>query len=124
MSVNGSTSAYISSCVGTQQLIWIDSEAFDQAIEIANQCLHTDRETAIQALEYATSLYAGTFLPNRIFEDWSSLERERLQLLAINAMISLGELKLESNPTESIRLAQEALLIDAACEVSKSRFKS
>lgn len=96
--------------------IWIDSEAFDQAIELANYTLSTDRDTAIQALEFATDLYKGSYLPNRIFEDWSSLERERLQLLAINAMIALGEIKLESNPTESIRLAQEALLIDATWE--------
>lgn len=96
--------------------IWIDSEAFDQAIEIANHYQQTDTATAIQALEFATSLYKGSYLPNRIFEDWSSLERERLQLLAINAMISLGEKKLNSNPDESIRLAQEALLIDSTWE--------
>lgn len=96
--------------------IWIDSEAFDQAIEIANHNIQKDIETAIEALEFATNLYKGSYLPNRIFEDWSSAERERLQLLAINAMISLGELKLESNPEESIRLAQEALLIDLTWE--------
>ena len=99
-----------------EEKIWIDSEAFDQAIEIANHYQQTDEETAIEALEFATSLYKGSYLPNRIFEDWSSLERERLQLLAINAMISLGEKKLETNPDESIRLAQEALLIDSTWE--------
>jgi len=96
--------------------IWIDSEAFDQAIEIANHNHQADEQTTIEALEFATSLYKGSYLPNRIFEDWSSLERERLQLLAINAMISLGEMNLETNPEESIRLAQEALLIDVTWE--------
>ena len=99
-----------------EEKIWIDSEAFDQAIEIANQFQGRDNETVIKALELATSLYKGSYLPNRIFEDWSSLERERLQLLAINAMITLGEMKLDSNPEESIRLAQEALLIDSTWE--------
>ena len=96
--------------------VWIDAAAFDKAIEIANHCKDSDEETMIEALEYAANLYKGTYLPNRIFEDWSSLERERLQLLAINAMISLGELLLESNPEESIRLAQEALRIDSTWE--------
>ncbi len=96
--------------------IWIDSEAFDQAIKIANHYQQSDPQTTIEALEFATNLYRGSYLPNRIFEDWSSLERERLQLLAINAMITLGELKLDTNPEESIRLAQEALLIDYTWE--------
>lgn len=96
--------------------IWIDSEAFDQAIKIANHYQKIDSETTIEALDFATSLYQGSYLPNRIFEDWSSLERERLQLLAINAMIALGEMKLDTNPEESIRLAQEALLIDSTWE--------
>ena len=99
-----------------EENVWIDAEAFDQAIQIANRAMNDDPETAIQALEYASSLYDGTYLPNRIFEDWSSLERERLQLLAINAMISLGEMKLSANPEESIRLAQEALIIDSTWE--------
>jgi len=96
--------------------VWIDSEAFDRAVEIANHYKSSDHDLTIEALEYATELYRGSFLPNRIFEDWSSLERERLQLLAINAMISLGELKLSQQPEESIRLAQEALRIDATWE--------
>lgn len=99
-----------------EEKIWIDSEAFDQAIQIANHFQGKDDDTVMEALEFATALYKGSYLPNRIFEDWSSLERERLQLLAINAMISLGEMKLDSNPEESIRLAQEALLIDSTWE--------
>ena len=99
-----------------EKQVWIDSEVFDRAIEIANHYQQSESETTIQALEFATSLYKGSYLPNRIFEDWSSLERERLQLLAINAMITLGEMTLDINPEESIRLAQEALLIDATWE--------
>ena len=96
--------------------VWIDAEAFDQAIQIANYHHNNRQEIAIGALEFATEMYKGTYLPNRVFEDWSSLERERLQLLAINAMITLGEYKIETNPDESIRLAQEALSIDHTWE--------
>lgn len=99
-----------------EKFIWIDAEAFDQAISIANHAQAEDPETSSEALEWAVNLYRGSYLPNRIYEDWSSLERERLQLLAINAMISLGESKLATNPEESIRLAQEAILIDSTWE--------
>ncbi|MDF1699180.1 MAG: BTAD domain-containing putative transcriptional regulator, partial [Saprospiraceae bacterium] len=98
------------------ELIWIDSEAFDQAIEIANALQEKNIAASTEALEFATKIYEGTYLPNRVFEDWSSLERERLQLLAINAMITLGERYLHENADESIRLAQKALIIDATWE--------
>lgn len=100
----------------TDKDIWIDVEAFDKVLSLENEYHDSDREKSVQILKYATGLYKGTYLPNRIFQDWTSSERERIQLLAINAMIELGELTIESNPSESIRLAQEALIIDASWE--------
>lgn len=95
--------------------VWIDAEAFDKTLSLENEN-HDNKEKSIAILKYATELYNGTYLPNRIYDDWSATERERLQLLAINATIRLGELTLESNPDESIRLAQEALIIDSTWE--------
>lgn len=100
----------------TSQNIWIDVEAFDQALALENEYHHSDTAKSKAILKYATDLYKGSYLPNRVFEDWTATERERIQLLAINAMINLGELNLESNPSESIRLAQEALIIDPTWE--------
>ncbi len=100
----------------SEKQVWIDAEAFDQSLALENLNIKDNPKHSIQILKYATELYKGTYLPNRVFNDWTSTERERLQLLAINAMINLGELTLESNPTESIRLAQEALIIDATWE--------
>jgi len=99
----------------TNKDIWIDVEAFDQALSLENE-YHNDSEKSKAILKYATDLYRGTYLPNRVFQDWTATERERIQLLAINAMISLGELNLKTNPAESIRLAQEALIIDSTWE--------
>lgn len=101
--------------LGTKD-IWIDVETFDQVIALEEAYQHANKEKSIQILKYAADLYQGSYLPNRIFEDWTSSERERIQLLAINSMISLGELVLDTNPTESIRLAQEALIIDPTWE--------
>ena len=100
----------------SEKNVWIDAEAFDQALALESLDIKKNPEKSIQILKYATDLYKGSYLPNRVFNDWTSTERERLQLLAINAMISLGELTLESNPAESIRLAQEALIIDPSWE--------
>lgn len=96
--------------------IWIDADAVEQYIAIGNQALTTDSKTAEIAYREALELYHGTYLPNRLYEDWSSDERERLQVLTLGTYMTLGELLLKNNPMESIRLAQLALQIDAAWE--------
>ena len=83
--------------------VWIDVEALEKSIS----------KTAYKA---AIALYKGSYLPNRIFEDWTSEEREKTQLLILSAYITLAEILLEENPLESIRLAQNALAIDATWE--------
>lgn len=96
--------------------IWIDADAVEQFIAIGNQALTDDPKVAEIAYREALDLHHGTYLPNRLYEDWSSDERERLQVLTLGAYITLGELLIETNPMESIRLAQLALQIDAAWE--------
>ncbi len=96
--------------------IWIDADAFEVSVAAGNRCLHTDSAAAIGAYSAAIDLYKGSYLPERIYEDWSCDERERLQVLALGAMISLAELLLHRNPAESIRLSQQALLLDATWE--------
>ena len=116
----GEESAFIKRNGQSYQLvlkeIYLDAEAFDQAIKISNALITSDVEEGAEALRFAVDLYQGSYLPNRIYEDWTSMERERLQLLGINAMIALGEWYLESNPNESLRLAQNVLQIDHAWE--------
>lgn len=96
--------------------VWIDSHAFESLIAIGNQALTEESKMAKKAYVEAMSLYKGIYLPERIYEDWSCDERERLQVLALGAIITLAELTLQDNPLESIRLSQQALLIDAAWE--------
>lgn len=96
--------------------IWIDADALERFIAVGNQALLEAPEMAKAAYREALALYQGIYLPNRLYEDWSSEERERLQVLTLGAMLTLGELILPENPLESIRLAQSALLIDAAWE--------
>lgn len=96
--------------------VWIDVEALEQYIIIGNNLISKDITTAKEAYQNAIQLYKGTFLPNRIYKDWTSEELEKSQLLVLGAYITLAEILLEENPIESIRLAQHALQIDTTWE--------
>lgn len=100
----------------SMQEIWIDADAFEACVALGNRHLHSDPPAAIAAYTAAIDFYKGSYLPERIYEDWSCDERERLQVLALGAMISLSELLLVENAAESIRLSQQALLLDPTWE--------
>lgn len=97
--------------------VWLDSEVFEQLVATGNQAaLVNEIATAIACYETATTLYNGDYLPERRYEDWTSAERERLQLLALNTMTTLASLLLERLPLESLRLTQRVLAIDPVWE--------
>ena len=96
--------------------VWIDVEALEKYIIIGNETLMVDKSISKEAYKSALKLYKGSYLPNRIYEDWTSVEREKIQLLVLGTYITLAELLLIENPLESIRLAQNALAIDATWE--------
>ncbi len=96
--------------------IWIDVDALENFISIGNQALSENPKLAQKAYRKAIALHHGVYLPNRLYEDWSSEERERIQVLTLGAIITLSELLIKENPMESIRLAQQALQIDNAWE--------
>jgi DNA-binding SARP family transcriptional activator len=96
--------------------IWVDSIAFEQLVSLGNKALIDSPKLAIETYREAIELHKGVFLPERIYEDWSSDERERLQLMFLSTIISMAELLLKTNPIESIQLCQQALLIDIAWE--------
>ncbi|MEM6397567.1 MAG: bacterial transcriptional activator domain-containing protein [Bacteroidota bacterium] len=96
--------------------IWLDVEILDQLIALGNQALVDQPELAQEAFQAAAELYQGTYLPARLYEDWSTEERERIQLLTLGAITSLSELLISENPLESVRLAQRVLQIDPTWE--------
>jgi len=96
--------------------IWIDVEALEQFATIGNKLFNEEIKASKIAYEKTTELYKGIYLPNRIYEDWSSEERERIQIIALNTFVTLAEIELEKHPNESIRLAQNALTIDNCWE--------
>ena len=99
-----------------KEQIWIDVDGLDALIKIGNYHLHIAPTLATQAYQEAIELYQGVYLPNRIYEDWSVDERERIQVLVLGTMMALAKLQLNDNPMESIRLAKQTLGIDATWE--------
>lgn len=97
-------------------LMWVDLDYIEANIALGNQLSGDDNEASIEAYKKVIPLHEGTFLPNRIYEDWSSEERERIQLLILGGIIDLCDLINEISPSESLRLSQKALLIDHAWE--------
>jgi len=99
--------------------VWLDTEAMELLISAGNQATlgpTPNPAFAIACYEAAVQLYHGDYLPERRYEDWTSAERERLQLLALNTMTTLAELLLTKMPLESIRLTQRVLSIDPVWE--------
>jgi two-component SAPR family response regulator len=96
--------------------LWIDVEALEQYIIIGNEAFGDDMVIAKIAYKSAIALYQGVYLPNRVFEDWSSEEREKTQIIILGAYVILAEILLNENPLESIRLAQCAIAIDKTWE--------
>lgn len=100
----------------TSDPIWIDIDALEAFIALGNQHLNSAPKQAALAFQKAIELYQGIYLPNRLYEDWTSEERERIQVLSLGAFLTLAELLVLENPMECIRLAKQALLIDASWE--------
>jgi len=96
--------------------VWIDAAALEHYIIIGNEAFSEDLSISKAAYKAAIGLYQGVYLPNRIFEDWSSEEREKIQILILGAYVILAEILLQENPLESIRLAQCAIAIDNTWE--------
>ena len=96
--------------------VWIDVEALEQYVIIGNEAFGEDVAISKSAYKSAIALYQGVYLPNRVFEDWSSEEREKIQILILGAYVILAEIILNDNPLESIRLAQCAIAIDKTWE--------
>lgn len=99
-----------------EEVSWIDAAAFEAAVAAGNQAVSEDKDAAAAHYQQALELYKGDYLPERRYEDWSSAERERLQVLALGMMTILADLLLEHSPLESVRLTQRVLSIDPIWE--------
>ncbi len=98
--------------------IRVDADDFEALVAQGNQVLLDQPAAAVDHYHQALALYKGDYLPERRYEDWTSAERERLQLLALGTMTTLADLLVAQNPLESIRLTQHVLTIDPVWEAA------
>ncbi len=97
-------------------LCWIDADALELYVALGNETTDDHPDIAAESFREAIDLYKGSYLPDRLYEDWTSEERERLQVLALGTYVALAELWVSIHPMESVRLCQQALLIDPVWE--------
>jgi DNA-binding SARP family transcriptional activator len=88
---------------------WNDVEEFEKALTGARR---QRGDKPQEQLREALALYQGPFLEN-CFMDWALQERARLENLAAEAFIWLGQLELEGGqPQRALESAQSALALD------------
>ncbi len=96
--------------------IGLDINLLEEYVVLANSIMNEQPDAAIELYQKAIELYDGAYLPDRIYEDWTSEEREHTLVLVLGAYATLAELLCESKPMESVRLTQEALRLDPTWE--------
>jgi LuxR family maltose regulon positive regulatory protein len=100
--------------------LWLDAVEFEQDCNRGLQLSENEPvaiDQAIQYLQAALHLYSGDYLPDALYEDWSSDERERLLSLYLRAADKLAGLLIErSQYNEALDACQLILARDPCWE--------
>jgi LuxR family maltose regulon positive regulatory protein len=95
----------------------VDADRFTAQVNQGARVERADPERAIEIYRAAVDLYGGDYLPDALYEDWASAERERLLTLYLSSASRLAELLLErKEDQEAITLAEAVLARDACWE--------
>jgi DNA-binding SARP family transcriptional activator len=78
-----------------QMDLWIDAEAFDEAVTAARKEDGVRLDTTLARYETALKLYRGELLEDTPFEEWTLLCRERLRLQHLEALDQVARLRFE-----------------------------
>lgn len=93
--------------------VWVDAIEFERACETGLRS--NDVDLAIAALRAALTWYRGDYLPDALYEDWASEERERLLSLYLRAADKLAGLLSERGEFEETLDICQAILARDAC---------
>ena len=97
--------------------IWIDADAFIDALNKSDELPQASRDEKIRAIEDALLLYAGEYLPDARYETWAASERELLSVQYLKASDRLTALYLDAGQVENaLRSAQKILTMDNCWE--------
>lgn len=117
-----SLSAYIarqgtSYGLDTTAPLQLDVQQFEAGLTSGSQQEKDAPANAIAHYQGALQLYQGDYLPDALYEDWASSERERLALLYLSGATRLARLLLAAGETvEMVLWCQRVLAIDPCWE--------
>jgi DNA-binding SARP family transcriptional activator len=95
----------------------LDINNFESGLMTASQAENQEPSQAIASYQAALKLYEGEYLPDTIYEDWSSPERERLAALYLSGATRLARLLLKEGATvEMVLWCQRVIAIDPCWE--------
>ncbi len=102
---------------------WVDSMAFERILKQAeNYAEKEDRNSAIQSLEKAVSLYKGPFLAGEADEPWAISYNERLRSKFLRAIERLGNyLEEDDDLNSAVDCFQRAIEMDDVAEMFYQR---
>ncbi len=86
---------------------WVDFEEFETRVR---QLLDRAQAPTPEELESVLALYRGDYLPEALYEDWTTLRRERLRELHLRALQRLGEIYLDSERYREAATAARRIL--------------
>ena len=97
--------------------IGLDVAEFESGIAAGSRAERRNRRQAIELYRPALQLYQGEYLPDLLYVDWTSVERERLASLFLTAASRLSGLLLEEGETvEMVMWCQKVISIDNCWE--------
>jgi LuxR family transcriptional regulator, maltose regulon positive regulatory protein len=97
--------------------LWLDSEEFEHACNLAGDLLKDNPHQAILEYERAIGFYLGEFLPEARYDTWAAVERERLAVMFLHAADLLVDLYFNNHRfDEVISVSQNILLYDNCWE--------
>ena len=65
--------------------IWLDADQFEELLVDGNRRMELDEDAGLALLREALALYRGSYLAEYPYEEWCSLERERLLTLFLRS---------------------------------------
>ena len=98
--------------------VWIDTEVFHELCRVGRR-LEASGDLTAARLKYeeAESLYAGDYLEEDIYEDWTVIRREQLRDLHLNVLGRLAELACHDGlHADVIRYCHKIVLADPCRE--------
>lgn len=97
--------------------IWIDSEAFRQAIEQARALLAADEVAeAMRVYAVAVDLYSGEFLPEERYESWAEEPRRIYQAMYLETLHHLARYHHRNGDHQSAIMLGQRALAEESCD--------